>query len=81
MFYTYILRSKSNNSYYVGSSQDVSKRLVLHNNGLVKSTKRHIPWILVYQEKHKTLLEARRRELQIKSWKKRIAIEKLFKNL
>jgi putative endonuclease len=81
MFYTYILKSEKNGSYYVGSSEDTDKRIVLHNKGLVKSTKRYIPWSIVYREEYKTLSEARKRELQIKSWKKRSAIEKLLKIL
>ncbi|MEI7424529.1 MAG: GIY-YIG nuclease family protein [Candidatus Staskawiczbacteria bacterium] len=80
MFYTYILKSLNNNSYYVGSCEDISVRFNLHNKGLVKSTKRYIPWKLMYKEEYKTLSEARKRESQIKSWKKRVAIERLFKD-
>ncbi|OGZ64617.1 MAG: hypothetical protein A2998_02325 [Candidatus Staskawiczbacteria bacterium RIFCSPLOWO2_01_FULL_37_25b] len=75
MFYTYILKSRINGSYYVGSCEHVNKRIELHNKGLVKSTKRYIPWDIVRTEEYKTLSEARKRELQIKSWKKRSAIE------
>lgn len=78
MFYIYILRSNKNNSYYVGSCKNIDKRLKLHNKGLVKSTKRYIPWKLIHSEKYKTLGEARRKEIQIKSWKKRDAIEKIL---
>ncbi len=80
MFYTYILKSLNNNSYYIGSCNDISKRFNLHNKGLVKSTKPYIPWELKYKEEYKTLSEARKREMQIKSWKKRAAIEKLIKD-
>jgi putative endonuclease len=78
MFYTYILKSEKNGSYYVGSCKDTSKRLSFHNNGLVKSTKRYAPWCMIYNEEYEILSEARKRELQIKSWKKRSAIEKLL---
>ncbi len=84
MFYVYILESKVNSSYYVGSSKNIEKRLVLHNKGLVQSTKKYLPWSLVHVEEFVTLKLARRRELQIKAWKKRNEIEKLinhFKNL
>lgn len=79
MFYTYILKSLQNGSYYVGSCKNVDVRFNLHNTGQVKSTKRYIPWKLMYKEEYKTLLEARKRETQIKSWHKRAAIEKLVK--
>ncbi len=80
MFYIYILKSSSNNSYYVGNCNNVDKRFNLHNKGLVRSTKRYTPWKLVYKEEYKTLSEANRREMQIKSWKKRGAIEGLLKD-
>lgn len=78
MFYTYILKSLLNNSYYIGSCKNIEKRLDLHNNGLVKSTKRYRPWQLIYKEIYAKLGEARKRELQIKSWKKRVSIENLL---
>ena len=78
MYYTYILKSQKNNSYYIGSCQDTKERIIEHNAGRVKSTRRYLPWKLVYFEKYDTLKEARQRERQIKSWKKRSAIEKLI---
>ena len=78
MFYVYILKSKQSGKYYVGSCQDIIKRLALHNSGLVKSTKNYCPWQLVHTEEYKDLKKARQRELKIKSWKKRSVIEKLI---
>ncbi len=80
MFFIYILKSFINNSYYVGSCEDIEARFNLHNAGQVDSTKRYIPWELVYREEYKSLSSARKREMQIKSWKKRIAIEDLIKD-
>ncbi|MBI2635048.1 MAG: GIY-YIG nuclease family protein [Parcubacteria group bacterium] len=79
MFYCYILKSRINGAYYVGSCQSIAIRLDQHNKFLVPSTKRYVPWDLVYQEKFVTLKEARNKELKIKSWKKRSSIEKLVK--
>lgn len=36
------------------------------------------PWRMIYSEKFDTLSEARNRELQIKNWKSRSAIERLI---
>ncbi|MBU1164243.1 GIY-YIG nuclease family protein [Patescibacteria group bacterium] len=80
MYYTYIIKSQKNNSYYIGSCKNLQDRITKHNKGLVKSTKRYLPWKLIYYEFFHTLKEARKREKQIKSWKKRAAIEKLIKN-
>ncbi|MEK7516007.1 MAG: GIY-YIG nuclease family protein [Patescibacteria group bacterium] len=79
MFFIYILCSLEDRYYYVGSCQNIEVRLNQHNRMLVKSTKSHVPWELVYKESFLTLAEARKRELQIKSWKKRGAIEKILK--
>ncbi|MFH1656969.1 MAG: GIY-YIG nuclease family protein [bacterium] len=80
MFYLYILKSQLNLSFYIGSCHDIKKRIKLHNQGLVKSTKRYIPWNIIYIESYNDLKSAKKRELQIKSWKKRSAIERLIKH-
>ncbi|MCX6758057.1 MAG: GIY-YIG nuclease family protein [Candidatus Nomurabacteria bacterium] len=80
MFYIYILNSIKNGRYYIGSCEDINIRLSRHNKGLVKSTKFYLPWKIVYTEEYKTLSEARKREFQIKSWKKRSEVEKLIKH-
>lgn len=80
MFYFYILHSTKTGRYYIGSCEDIGKRLARHNAGLVQSTKFHLPWKVVYTEEYKTLSEARKREYQVKGWKKREAIERLIKH-
>jgi len=80
MFYFYILHSINTGRYYIGSCEDIHKRLLRHNKGLVISTKFYLPWKIVYTEKYNTLSEARKREYQVKGWKKRSAIEKLTKH-
>lgn len=80
MFYCYILESIKNGAYYIGSYENIKVRLEKHNKGLVPSTKRYLSWKLIYTEEFKTLKEARKRELQIKSWKSRKAVEKLIKH-
>jgi len=77
MFKVYILKSILNGSYYIGSCEDIVIRLKRHSSGLVPATKRYIPWELIYVEEYTTLREARIREKQIKSWKRRSAIERL----
>ncbi|MBX4191239.1 MAG: GIY-YIG nuclease family protein [Candidatus Doudnabacteria bacterium] len=78
MYKVYILKSIPVGSYYIGSCEDVAVRLKQHNHGSVKSTKRYSPWEVVYTERLATLKDARAREKQIKSWKKRATIEKLI---
>jgi len=80
MFFVYILKSVHNGRYYIGSSDNIERRLHQHNLGLVRSTKHYAPWLLVGKEQFLTLSEARKREKQLKSWKKRSAIERLLKH-
>ncbi len=77
MFYVYILKSINSNHYYIGHTSDLQKRLVEHNAGLVKSTKRYLPWKIAYTESFNTKSEAYKRELQIKSYKSGNAFKKL----
>ena len=78
MFYAYILKSIATGSYYIGSCKNTAHRLQQHNGGSVRSTKRGIPWIMVLYETFTTRQEAMLRERQVKSWKKREAIERLL---
>jgi putative endonuclease len=64
---TYMLQSLVDHKHYTGLSSDVEKRLKMHNDGKVQSTKRRRPFILIYQEVAKTLVEARKRKKYFKS--------------
>jgi putative endonuclease len=78
IYSVYVLQSLKNGRYYVGSTNDIVQRIKMHNDGRVLSTKAHRPWKLRYTETFPTKSEASKREFQIKSWKKRAAIEKLL---
>jgi len=78
MPYTYILYSVKLNKYYVGSCVNLDIRMRQHNLGHSKFTSVGIPWVVVYIEEYAILLEARRRELQIKQMKSRKYIENLI---
>lgn len=69
MYFTYILECVDN-TLYVGSTNDLEKRLHSHNH--LKSgahyTKIRRPVVLKYFERFKTLTESRRRETEMKGW-------------
>ena len=67
MFQVYILRSRSLQQHYVGQTNDLEDRLTRHNAGRSPSTKRGIPWLLVWNKEFQTRSEAVRLERQIKS--------------
>jgi putative endonuclease len=43
MWYVYVLRSSIDNNLYVGSTNDIKRRLDEHNSGKVDSTKARLP--------------------------------------
>ena len=61
-FYSYVLRSLKNGILYKGSTQDIEKRLIIHNQGLVNYSSKHRPWELVLFEQFETRGEAMKRE-------------------
>lgn len=71
-FFVYILEC-SDNTYYVGCTNNLVKRLKQHNESKwgAHYTKIRRPAILKYSETFPTLLKARRRENEIKRWKRK----------
>jgi putative endonuclease len=66
MFYVYVLFSEKLNKYYVGSTNDIQKRLVQHNAGKTSFTSRGIPWIIIISMEFNSRAEAVQLELKIK---------------
>lgn len=66
MYYVYIIKSKKDNFLYTGSTKDLKKRFMLHNEGKVFSTKSRKPFELIYYEAYKAEGDARKREQNLK---------------
>ena len=66
MAYVYVLKSKKDGMLYVGSTRDLKKRFEEHNKGLVPSTRKRKPFILIYYEAYLVESDARSREHQLK---------------
>jgi putative endonuclease len=78
MYILYILYSKRLDRYYVGYTNDLSRRISEHNRVKGKFTDNGLPWILVYTETYNTKKAAMDRERYIKSRKSRIYIIELI---
>ena len=76
-FQLYILRSQSTGRFYVGHTENLTKRIFEHNSNRTPSIKNRGPWELFYSETYDTRRQAARRERQIKSMKSRLFIESL----
>ena len=70
-YVTYILQC-ADGSFYVGCTNNLKKRIEQHNNSKwgAHYTKIRRPAVLKYSEEFKTLKEARRRESEIKGWRR-----------
>ena len=66
-FSVYLLYSPSHDRTYVGQTKELKARLLMHNSGLVRSTKACRPWELVHVEEFETRGEAMAREKWLKS--------------
>jgi putative endonuclease len=66
MFYVYVLSCLNNNELYIGSTNDLRRRIIEHNKGKVPSTRNKLPYKLVYYEAYGSELDARQREKMLK---------------
>jgi putative endonuclease len=67
MYFVYLLSSKiKSNQIYIGSTNNLVRRLKQHNKGEVFSTKPYSPWKLVYYEAYQNEELAKLREKRLK---------------
>ena len=81
-YFVYIVKCVDN-SFYVGCTNNLEKRLKQHNESKwgAHYTKIRRPIILKYSEEFKTLKEACKREAEIKSWQREKKIALVTKEL
>ena len=77
-YFIYILQSKKDSKFYIGSTNNVTARLQFHNSGAQRSTRNRIPFKLVYYEEVPDKQTALKREKQIKSFKGGEGFKKLI---
>ena len=71
-YYVYVLRSLSDKQLYVGLTDNLPARLEKHNAGRVVSTRRRVPFELLYWEGCLYRSDAAQREKYLKTaWGKR----------
>ena len=70
MWYLYILEC-NDGSYYTGITKDIPGRIEKHNTGKgAKYTRSHRPVKLVYFEEYEIESGVRKRELELKGWRR-----------
>lgn len=70
MYFVYIIQCEDN-SLYTGMTSDIQKRFKEHKSSKgARYTRSHKPVKIVYTEECETMIEALKRERQIKGWKR-----------
>ncbi|OGI59542.1 hypothetical protein A2814_03365 [Candidatus Nomurabacteria bacterium RIFCSPHIGHO2_01_FULL_38_19] len=76
----YILKSLKNNNYYVGSTDNIERRLLQHNSGLTYTTKKLRPLVLARFISCSSSREAKQFEYKLKKYKRKDILEKVIKD-
>ncbi len=71
MFFVYVLQSERTGRLYIGSTENLERRLAEHNTDLATATKNRGPWRLMHSEFFTTRKEAMARERYLKTGKGR----------
>lgn len=82
MWYLYIAKC-NDDTLYTGITTDVRRREIEHNGDNqrgAKSLRNKRPIKIVYTEKYQTQSEARKREEEIKSWKRKYKLKLITSN-
>jgi putative endonuclease len=77
-YFVYILKSKSFDKYYVGSSQNPKLRLNYHNSIEKGFTSRYRQWELVFEREFDSKEKALAAEQKIKKWKSKVMIDRII---
>ncbi len=66
MHYVYVLKSTTDGNLYIGSTNDLRRRLSEHNDGKARSTSPRRPFKLAYYEAYRAREDALHREESLK---------------
>jgi len=80
MYFVYILQSIKNNKYYIGSTNNLERRISEHNSGKTKSLKYLTPLKIVFYKKYERESDARLVERKLKKFKNKSIIESIIKD-
>ena len=78
MFYVYIIKSLKNRDIYVGSTDNINKRVKLHNAGKVRSTQFYKPWKLLEYKEFQTRSEAVKHERFLKTGQQKEGLKRKY---
>jgi len=80
MYFVYVLKSDEDGNFYIGYSTDLKRRVVAHLAARVAATKSRLPLKLIYFEAYLNRLDAKGREMFLKSGSGHRFLKKQLKN-
>ena len=66
MFFVYVLKSLKDEQLYIGSTNNLERRIEEHNSGKSLATEPRRPFVLIYYEAYRSEKDARHREHNLK---------------
>lgn len=77
-WYVYVLRSTKDKMFYIGSTNNLKRRIQQHQNGKNISTAKRLPVALIYCEAHTSKDDALRREKYFKTTKGKVTLRQIL---
>jgi len=78
MPFVYILKSINTGRFYIGSTNDINRRMKEHKLGKTRSVRSFIPFELVFRQETNTLKGARYLERKLKRYKSKVILNKII---
>ncbi|OGJ72031.1 hypothetical protein A2454_05555 [Candidatus Peribacteria bacterium RIFOXYC2_FULL_55_14] len=78
-WYVYVLRSSKDHDFYVGSTNNLKRRMQQHQRGENISTAKRLPVELMFFEGHRSKDDALRREKYFKTTKGRTTLRQMLR--
>jgi len=79
-YYVYILLSRKDHQFYIGSTNNLKRRLKEHEQGKNVSTAKRLPVELLYFEGHRSKEDALRREKYFKTTKGKVTLRQMLRD-
>ncbi len=78
MCFVYILQSRKNGKFYIGSTNDIDRRLIEHNSGHTRHTREQGPFELIFKQEYPNLIISRNVERWLKKQKSHTFLDKVI---
>lgn len=78
--YVYGLLSEKDGEFYIGSTNDLKRRIAEHRQGKNISTSKRLPLKLIFYEAYPSELDAKRREEYFKTAKGKTTLKQMLKD-